>query len=42
MNCVVCEKELGNDPFEQDGAKFKLHKDCVTEELQIEIINNAI
>ena len=37
MNCVVCDKELGDDPFEQDGAKFKLHKECVTEELQVEI-----
>ena len=37
MNCVVCGKELGGDPFEQDRARFKLHKDCVTQELQTEI-----
>ena len=37
MNCAVCEKELGDDTFEQDGARFKLHKDCVKEELQTEI-----
>jgi hypothetical protein len=34
MNCVVCEKELGNEPFEQDGAKFKIHKNCVNEEIK--------
>ena len=34
MDCVICDKELGDDPFEQDGATFKLHKECVTEELQ--------
>ena len=34
MNCVVCEKELGNEPFEQDGAKFKIHKHCVNEEIK--------
>jgi hypothetical protein len=36
-DCIICKKELGNDTFEQDGAKFKLHKECVTEELQEEI-----
>ena len=36
-DCIICKKELGNDTFEQDRAKFKLHKDCVTEELQEEI-----
>jgi hypothetical protein len=34
MNCVVCEKELGNESFEQDGAKFKIHKHCVNEQIK--------
>jgi hypothetical protein len=37
VDCVVCDKELGENPFEQDGAKFKLHKECVLEDLQEEI-----
>lgn len=37
VNCVVCDKELGENPFEQDGAKFRLHKECVTGELKIKI-----
>lgn len=41
MNCVVCEKELGNEPFEQDGAKFKIHKYCVNEQIK-EYIDNLL
>lgn len=36
-DCIICKKELGEDTFEQDGAKFKLHKECITEKLQVEI-----
>jgi len=41
MNCVVCEKELGSESFEQDGAKFKIHKHCVNEQLK-EYIDNLL